>query len=228
MGDNTAGRRPETASRAIRQIRRPSISRRPDLDRAAYNLEDFKESPLLRPEIERMVERLLDGIDCRLSPSSRVAVAANRALIVRELTALTLRASVGVELGSAILQERLQEWNEAFDGLQEAKRRVANTWIQRRGRHGQDQLGEMQEHAEENLLRIMTEILKEAREEDLPGAVTTAELKLEVDAFILKVGHVVTAPGFIWTLLNAVTGFSPVLKAAIPSRETIKKRLQRH
>jgi hypothetical protein len=229
MGDNDARPQPETASRAIRHILRPSASRRLDVDRAVYNLETFQgleETALLRLALDREVERLLDGIDCRLGPHVRTAIATSRALIVDESVTLILRAPI--ELGSTVLQERLHEWDEAFDGLRDAKRRVANTWIQRRDRHGETELGQMQERAEESLLRIMTNILKEAREEDLPGAMTTTELESEIDAFILKVGHVVPAPGFIWALLNAVAGVAPVLKTVIPRRETIKKRLQRH
>jgi len=149
-------------------------------------------------------------------------------VILYEVMALALRAPIGLELESAVLQERIQEWNDALTALQlDGPRRVANTWAQHRRRHGRDELGEAQEHAEQNLLRIAAEFFKEAREDDLPGAMTPAELEMEIDAFIQKMGCLVSAPGFIWALLNALAGLFPMFKAAIPPRETIKKRLQR-
>jgi hypothetical protein len=187
----------------------------------------LEETALLRQAFQLEIGRLLDEIDCRLSPSVRDTVSANRTVILHEVVALALRAPIGLELGSAVLQERIQEWNDALTALQLGKRRVGNTWAQHRRRHGQDELGEMQEHAEQNLLRITTELLKEAREDDLPGAMTPAELEIEIDAFILKMGRLVSAPGFIWALLNALAGSFPMFKTAIPPRETIKKRLQR-
>jgi hypothetical protein len=225
-------REPRTAFQALRDIRRHPLSGSLSLPDARLvqaledNAADLEEARLVAGARAR-TEQAIKGAfkSARLSPYQRRLLPTLQPQLMRRLSPLVIGAvgAAAAELRSREARRARRKLQNIEKKIEQAERRVRNTWTQRRGRHGQDSLQESLEHAELHLLQMCRAFCSEGQ----PSLNPAQRIEQEVRGLIKELGNSGVAPAFVVALLTELRAIPDTVWPDLPNRESIKKILQR-